>query len=130
MTIAKQAEEYVRRYFEEQRGIKLVRAGKKDLGYDFRDTLGKLFVEVKGSKNQFEELAFRYFTNTEYEKARICRRNGTGYEVHLVIGIGGDSCTHYVFPGELLLEQGKPEVSWYLPIRKSLRKYRVHPPQN
>lgn len=125
MTTAKQAEEYVKHYFKKELDIDLVKAGRGELGFDFRDESSKLFVEVKGSTKDLKGILFRYFTNTEYEKARSCRREGTKYEIHLVAGIGSELPEHYVIPGEVLLDQAKPEVNWYLPVRKDFRKYKL-----
>ena len=125
MTTAKQAEEYVKRYFKEKRGIDLIKVGKRELGFDFRDKSSDLFVEVKGSTKEFKALQGNYFTNAEFEKARSCRREGTEYEIHLVAGIGSELPEHYVIPGEVLLDQAKPEVWWNLSLRKDFREYKL-----
>jgi len=125
MNTGKKAEEFVRKYFE-MNGIILTKAGKGDLGYDFRNATGDFFVEVKGTAaKDIVKVLFRYFTNTEYEKARSCRKAKQKYEIHLIVDINSSSPVHYVIPGTLLLESGKPEVTWSLPIRKEFQKYKI-----
>ncbi len=125
MNVGKAAEEYVKRYFKEERGIELVRAGRSELGYDFRDESEKLFVEVKGTTKDFRDVIFHNFTNSEYAKAKLCQRDRTSYEIHLIVGMRNGSPEHYVIPGKVFLDRAKPEVQWYLPIRKDLRQYKL-----
>ncbi|MEW6195061.1 MAG: DUF3883 domain-containing protein [Bacteroidota bacterium] len=126
MNTGQKAEEYVRKYFQEKKSIDLIKAPKGELGYDFRSKDSKIFVEVKGSAaKDFSNVLFRYFTNTEYEKARSCRKLKQRYEIHLVVGVDTESISHFVIPGKILLEKSKPEISWNLPIRKELKIYMV-----
>jgi hypothetical protein len=128
MNTGKLAEEYVKEYFKKKQ-IKLIKAPKGELGYDFRNRDSDLFVEVKGTAaKDLTKVLFRRFTNTEYEKARACLRAKQTYEVHLIVGIGGREVQHFVIPGKTLLERAKPEVTWSLPIRKEFHKYRVGSP--
>jgi len=121
--IAKQAEEYIKCYFRDIREIELVRrAGRGECGFDFRDDSSGLFVEVKGSEKSFSRFPGCYFTKLEYEKARSCQREGTEYEIHLVVGIGSESPEHYMGLGKVLLDQATAEVSWWL-NRKDFRNY-------
>ena len=120
------AENYVKEYFRTKKQINLIKAPKGELGYDFRDHDSQLFVEVKGTAaKKLSDVLFRYFTNTEYEKARICRRNKQKYEIHLITGIGSSAIEHYIIPGEILLDKAKPEIAWALPIRKEHKQYKV-----
>lgn len=124
-TIARLAEDYVQKYFEKKK-IKLKRVSKGELGYDFRDLKSNLFVEVKGAtEKNLSKILFRYFRNTEYEKARACRKAKQKYDIHLVIGMKSISPKHYIIPSDILLENGKPEIQWTLPIRKDFERYRV-----
>lgn len=126
MNTGKQAEKYIKDYFKTKKNIDLISAPRGELGYDFKTADDKLFVEVKGtSAKELSKVFFRYFTNTEYEKARVCRKAKVKFEIHLVLGIGSDSITHYRIPGNLLLEKGKPEITWALPIRKEHSQYLV-----
>ncbi len=126
MKIGGFAENYVKEYFKTKKEIELIKAPKGELGYDFRDSNSKLFIEVKGTTaKKITDVLFRYFTNTEYEKARLCRKNKQKYEIHLITGIGSSSVEHYVIPGEILLEKAKPEIVWSLPIRKEDNQYNV-----
>lgn len=129
MTTGQKAEKIVKDYFQ-NKGIELIRAPKGELGYDFKKSDDKLFVEVKGTTaKELSKVLFRYFTNTEYEKARACRKAKVKYEIHLIIGIKNnhenDFSEHYMIPGNDLLEKGKPEVAWMLPIRKRHKDYLV-----
>jgi len=125
MNTSQIAEQYVKEYFL-KKDVELIEKPKSELGYDFRDKDSKLFIEVKGTtaKNITDAL-FRYFTNTEYEKARSCRKAKQDYQIHLVTGIGSDNIKHYKIPGKELLDKAKPEVSWYLPLRKEHHKYEL-----
>jgi len=125
-TTASIAEDFVHSYFKRYKRVELIRVPKGELGYDFRDSESKLFVEVKGTTaKDLAKVLFRYFTNTEYEKARLCRKNKQRYEIHLIVGIGTAQPEHYVIPGEELLQKGRPEVSWFLPITKEFRTYKL-----
>jgi hypothetical protein len=127
MSVAKQAEDYVKNYFATERRTDLIRVPRGELGFDFRDRGSKLFVEVKGTAaKDLTKVLFRYFSNAEYEKARACRRNKQKYEIHLIVGVGSAAVDHYMIPGQVLLEEGRPEVIWSLPIRKSASQYRVN----
>ena len=125
MNIGKEAEQYVKEYFQ-RRKVELIKKPRGELGYDFRDKESKLFIEVKGTtEKNITDALFRYFTNTEYEKARSCRKAKQDYQIHLITGIGSDNIKHYKIPGEELLDKGKPEVSWWLPLKKDFRKYEL-----
>jgi len=125
MNIGKEAEQYVKEYFQ-RRKVELIKKPRGELGYDFRDKESKLFIEVKGTTTKnITDALFRYFTNTEYEKARSCRKAKQDYQIHLITGIGSDNIKHYKIPGEELLDKGKPEVSWWLPLKKDFRKYEL-----
>ena len=118
------AEHYVKNYFANRKRepVKLERASKGELGYDYRDKKGKLFIEVKGTQAAtFSKINFRYFTNTEYEKARACQRAGQDYQIHLVVGVRSRKKKHYQISGRELLKKAKPEIIWSLPIRKDLK---------
>lgn len=130
MNTGQKAENIVKEYFK-NKGIELIRAPKGELGYDFKKNDNKLFIEVKGTTaKELSKVLFRYFTNTEYEKARACRKAKVKYEIHLIIGINGNNDNtfkeHYMIPGNDLLDKAKPEVSWMLPIRKKDREYLVN----
>jgi hypothetical protein len=49
MTIAKEAEEYIKEYFKEKRQIELVKLKRGERGFDFRDDKSEIFIEVKGT---------------------------------------------------------------------------------
>jgi hypothetical protein len=110
LSTAKQAEEYVKSYFEEIRGIALINHG---LGFDFCNESKDLFVEVKGSKKAFKHLQGWYFTKDQHEKASSCRGKKIKYEIHIVVGIGSDSPEHYVEYGEEFLNQANESTSWW-----------------
>ncbi len=109
LSIARQGEEYIKHYFEEKRNTELVNHGG---GYDFCNEPRDLFVEVKSSASKKPQGS--YFTNSEFEKARFCRREKTKYEIHLVVGIGSDSPKHYTESVKVFFDQAKPEIWWYL----------------
>ncbi|MEM3091526.1 MAG: DUF3883 domain-containing protein [Candidatus Pacearchaeota archaeon] len=122
MNTGKAAEEFVKEYYRKQ-NVRLVKT-KGELGYDFKNEDSTLFIEVKGATTKdLTRVLFRYFTNTEYEKARLCKKQNLEYRIHLVIGIGTDEIKHYIIPGKVLLDEAKPEISWNLPIRKKLEIY-------
>ena len=126
MTIAEEAEKYIKQYFEEKRRIKLVEAKRGERGFDFRDDKSNTFIEVKGTAaKKLSDVLFRYFTNAEYEKAKECLHNNKQYEIHLVLGIGTQSMEHYCIPARVFIERAKPEIMWSLPIRKEIKGYRV-----
>jgi hypothetical protein len=113
----------VKAYFT-SKNITLLDAKRGDVGYDLRNTDETLFIEVKGSAKK--TIPFRYFTNSEYEKARVCRRNKLRYEVHIVIGIADGTCSdHFVISGDDLIRQASPEIHWNYPVRKSIREKSV-----
>ncbi len=114
MSTAEQAEEYVKDYFKEKQHIKLVKRSNRELGFDFRDESSELFVEVKGSEKSFKRFPGCYFTNSEYEKARSCRKEKKKYQIHLIVGIGSESPEHHIEPGKSLLDKAKAEVWWCL----------------
>jgi len=117
MKIADVAVAIVKAYFRQKEGVELIEAKRGDVGYDLKKADETLFVEVKGSANQ--KIPFRYFTNSEYEKARVCRRNKLRYEVHIVIGIEDGKCSdHFVIPGDDLVRHAKPEIIWCYAMRK------------
>ena len=101
------AVEHVIKYYQKQ-GVHLVKAKRGDVGFDLKTPKEDLFIEVKGSANQ--KVSFRYFENSEYEKARACRRNNLPYEIHIVTGIGTKKRRHYIIPGNVLLDEGRPEI--------------------
>jgi len=126
MTIAKEAEGYIKEYFKEKRKIELVKPAKGERGFDFRDSKSEIFIEVKGTgAKRLGDVLFRLFTNAEYEKAKGCLRNKKEYEIHLVLGIGTESVEHYCIPAKVFIERAKPKISWSLPIRKEIQEYRV-----
>jgi Holliday junction resolvase-like predicted endonuclease len=119
------AEQYVKEYFQ-KKGVELIKKPYSEYGYDFRDKDSKLFIEVKGTTaRNITDAQFHIFTNTEYEKARACRKAKQDYQIHLVTGIGGDNIKHYKIPGKELLDKGRPVVSWSLSLKKDFRKYEL-----
>ena len=124
MSTARVAEDYVRKYFREKKQIELIPRKHPERGYDFRDKHSTLFVEVKGSTTpDVAKVLFRYFTNSEYEMAKRCLLEKKRYEVHLVLGVGTDSYKHFMVPGRDFIANAKPEVVWYLPVKKNFDKY-------
>ena len=67
----------------------------------------------------------RSFTNAEYEIAKRCLQEKKKYEIHLVVGVGTDSCKHFIVPVRDFIADARPEVMWYLPVRKNFDKYGV-----
>ena len=123
MSTEKLAEVYVKKYFKKKK-MELIKVTKQELGFDFRSKDSKIFIEIKGTtKKDYSNIPFRYFTNTEYEKARSCSKQKQKYEIHLVVGINTKSISHYIIPGDVLLKKAKPEIWWNLPIRKELKVY-------
>ena len=122
MKTSDSAVDYVIRHFE-KRGIRLVKAKRGDVGFDLKTAKEDLFIEVKGSTK--ERINFRYFENSEYEKARTCRRNDIPYEVHIVSGIGTKKRKHYCIPGDVLIQDARPEIKWSLRMRKSMNEFLV-----
>lgn len=121
MSIAKRAEEFVEKYFKETRGVNLVKSKRGERGFDFRDKDSTKFIEVKGSSvTRLPDVMFLMFTNSEYERAKDCLRQGKTYEVHLVTGIGADSTKHYIIPGKVFVDKAKPEIAWILPTNKKV----------
>ena len=119
------AEDYVARYFAKHRKINLIRVPKGDVGYDFKNSDASLFIEVKGSTaTKLSEVLFRFFSDSEYQMAKTCRRKKHQYEIHLIIGIPAN-IAHYKIPGSKLLESGKPEIRWYLPTTKDFHQYKL-----
>ena len=126
MSTAQEAEQYIKRYFKEKRQIELIKPGKGERGFDFRDDKSTIFVEVKGTKKKrLSDVLFRYFTNAEYEKAKECLRNNKQYEIHLVLGIGTQSVGHYCIPAKVFIKRAEPEIRWSLPIRKETKEYEI-----
>ena len=126
MTTAKKAEEYVKNYFKTTYGIDLIKSKGSDRGFDFRDQKSKIYIEVKGTEEKkLSGIPFRYFTNTQYEKAKECIRNKKKYEIHLIIGIGTNNIEHYCIPATVLIEKAKPEITWSLPIRKEINEFKI-----
>ena len=124
MSTARLAEQYVLDYFRDKKRIDLFRVKRPERGYDFRNADSTLFVEVKGAAaKETGKLLFRYFTNAQYEMAKQCILAKKQYEIHIIVGIGSDSCRHYVVPARKLVERAKPEVSWYFPIRKDFGEF-------
>ncbi len=129
MNIGQESEDYIKKYFEEKRHIKLVKSRRGERGFDFRDDESTIFVEVKGTEaRRLSHVLFRYFTNAQYEKAKECLRNNKKYEIHLVLGVGSKSVKHYCIPTRVFIERAKPEVHWSLPIRKEINEYEVDGP--
>ena len=122
LSIAQQAEEYIKSYFWDIRKIKLVKKSKGESGFDLRDECSTLFVEVKGSEKSFKNFPGCYFTDLEYKKAKSCQKEKRRYEIHLVVGIGSESPEHYMWPGKLLLDKAKKEV-WFSLTGKDFRNY-------
>ena len=126
MSLAEEAEQRIKEYFEKKRHIRLVKRKKGERGFDFRDEKSNIFIEVKGTAaKKLSDVLFRYFTNAEYEKAKECLRNNKAYEIHSVLGIGAQSVEHYCIPARVFIERAKPEIIWSLPIRKEIEKYRA-----
>lgn len=121
MSVAKKAEEFVRKNFKETRGVDLVKPKRGERGFDFQDKDSTIFIEVKGSSaTRLADVMFLMFTNAEYEKAKDCLRQGKIYEVHLVTGVATDSTKHYVIPGKVFVDRAKPEIAWILPANKKI----------
>ena len=126
MSTASEAEDYVKKYFRDQRGIDLVRVDPKETGFDFRSRDNTLFVEVKGTKfRRLSEALFRYFSNSQHEKGKECLRSNKTYEIHIVLGVGTPHIEHYEIPAKYFIEQAKPEVRWWLPLRKDGQDFRL-----
>jgi hypothetical protein len=124
MSTEQAAVEIVKKHFRENEQIELIEAKRGDVGYDLKNIEETLFVEVKGSAMQ--KIPFRYFTNSEYEKARVCRRNNLRYEVHIVIGIDNEKyLDHFMIQGDDLIRESRPEIVWNYPIRKGIREKSV-----
>lgn len=127
MTTAKQAEDFVQKYYRQVKGVELIKVPKGERGYDFRDENSNLFVEVKGAtKSGLNKISFRYFTNDQLEKAKACRKSKKKYIIHLVTGIGTNSIEHYSIPGQILIEEGNLEVRWCLHLRQEHKKYKIN----
>jgi hypothetical protein len=125
MNTGKAAEQYVKSYFHDK-DIELVSITRGNTGYDFKKSDDTLFIEVKGTTfKDLSKIPFRYFTNSEYEMAKLCRKRKIKYEIHLITGIGTNNVKHYIMPGNVLLEKSKPEVNWSLPIRNEFHKYLI-----
>jgi len=125
MNIGEMAEQYVKEYFQ-KKGVELIKKPRGEHGYDFRDKDSKLFIEVKGTAaKNITDAVFHYFTNTEYEKARCCRKAKQDYQIHVITGIGSESIKHYKIPAKELLDKGTPEVSWVLRYKKDFRNYEL-----
>ncbi len=106
-----------------KKGVTLVKAKRGDVGFDLKTAEEDLFIEVKGSTKA--RINFRYFENSEYEKARTCRRNNIPFEVHILSGIGTKSLKHFCIPGDTLLQDARPEIKWSLPMRKSMNEFLI-----
>ncbi|MHA1228211.1 MAG: protein NO VEIN domain-containing protein [Candidatus Hodarchaeales archaeon] len=121
MSVAKKAEELVKEYFKEIRGVDMVKPKRGERGFDFRNKDSTIFIEVKGSSaRRLTEIMFLMFTNSEYERAKDCLRQSKTYEVHLVTGVGTGSIKHYLIPGEVFVNGAKPEIAWILPTSKKI----------
>jgi hypothetical protein len=118
MTTAREAEEYVQKWYKD-RNISISKV-KGEHGFDFRDESGKIFVEVKGtSAANLSEMSW-YFTNSEYMKAKECiRNNEKRYEIHLVHLRRDGTKNHYRVNAQTLIDKAKPEIQWLLPLRKN-----------
>jgi len=125
--IRKFAENYVVKWCKEKRHIKLVKPGKGEHGFDFKDKDGKLFIEVKGtSATKVGKVLFRYLTDNEYKMAKMCLNKDLTYEIHLIVGINSGKIQHYIIPAKDFVNKCKQEVWWVLPIRaKDITKYKV-----
>lgn len=127
MSIAREAENYIRQYFKTKKNIELVKSYKGEIGLDFRDKDSKRFIEIKGtSKSKLSDVLFRTFTNAGYERAKECIRKKLIYEVHIVLGIGTKSIKHYCIPAKTFIEKAKPDVFWYLPTTKELEEFKLN----
>ncbi len=126
MSTKKKAEDYVCHYFREKRGIKLLPVKRPETGFDFRNADSTLFVEVKGtSAIDLRKAPFRYFINAEYEAAKRSSRDGTSYEIHLIVGVGTAEPQHFLIPGQKLVDNGEPETWWALSLTKDFQRYRL-----
>ncbi len=103
--MGKEAEKIVLGYFRTKRNIHLVKRERGERGFDFRTKDSRLFVEVKGStSDKLSKAQFRYFTNTEYEKARECFSKKSNYKIHLVLRVGTGHCKQYKIPAKVFIE--------------------------
>lgn len=128
MSTKTKAEDYVCRYFRDKRGIELLPVKRPETGFDFRNAESTLFVEVKGTAATDRRRAlFRYFTNAEYEAAKRSARDGTTYEIHLVVGVDTAEPQHFLIPGQKLVNSGKPETWWVLSLTRDFDEYRLNP---
>lgn len=72
MSIAREAENYIRQYFKTKKNIELVKPDKGEIGFDFRDKDSKIFIEVKGtSKSKLSDVFWYLPTTKELEKFKI-----------------------------------------------------------
>jgi hypothetical protein len=128
MSTATKAEEFVKEWYE-AKGMSVVRVKRPETGFDFQTRDGNSYIEVKGTaENKLSQVLFRYLTNSEYERIKWCLRNEKQYWLHLLTGVGSEDIKHYRIPGEFVLRNAKPEISWMLPIRKSLADFEVPAP--
>jgi hypothetical protein len=126
MSTASIAEDYVKEYFRVHRRINLIPVDHSETGFDFRNKEGTLFVEVKGTKShKLSKVAFRYFSNGQYNKAKACLRSNKTYEIHIVLGIGADKVEHYQIPAKYFVDNARPEVWWSLPVRKDVNNFKL-----
>lgn len=127
------AENYIRKWFRDNKGIALLPVTKKEkeAGFDFRNTDSTLFVEVKGTTQcltkteGLKKKPFFTFTDAEYKKAESCLQDGLKYEIHIVACIDTEKQCHYVIPAEVLMAEAKPAAFWNLPIKANYKNYIV-----
>lgn len=121
MSIARRAEEFVKKHFRKTRKVDLVKPNRGEKGFDFRNKDSTVFIEVKGSSTiRLADVIFLMFTNAEYKRTKGCLRHGKIYEVHLPTSIGTHWNRHYVIPGKVFVERAKPEIAWILPTNKKI----------
>jgi hypothetical protein len=100
--VVKAAEQFILRYFETTKHIKLTRHQDGEKRFDFRNQDSSLFAQVKGnSKQKLSEGSPHYFTNVEYLMAKNCQAKNLEYEILSVLGIGTSNRLHYVIPANL-----------------------------
>jgi hypothetical protein len=96
-----------------------LRCSKSDKGYDFRDELGKHFIEVKGTTRPgLDQLHFRILTKAEYEKAREAIRLGLRYQLVIVTGIGTDNTEQHWYEAEEFVPLAKEKRHYTIPISR------------
>jgi hypothetical protein len=121
------AEEYIKQYFKEKRGIDLIERGQDEHGFTFRDAGSNIFVEVRTAPLEgLSKSLFNLFTDAGYERAKSCLKQKTEYEIHLILTQEGRIAEHYLIPANVFMERARPYQStvWELPLEE-IREYRV-----